>query len=75
MIYCNDACLYPFSHTTGVQCNEIPDMLARDSSALWFLGPDPALGDSRQEGLEVGWLTRIGYGSEVLVTPIDRLES
>jgi len=28
-----------------------------------------------KEGLDVGWLTCIGYGGEVLVTPKDRLES
>jgi len=28
-----------------------------------------------KEGLDVGWLTGIGYGGEDLVTPKDRLES
>jgi len=28
-----------------------------------------------EEGLDVGWLTSIGYGGEVLVTPKDRLKS
>jgi len=28
-----------------------------------------------EEGLDVGWLTSIGYGDKVLETPKDRLES
>jgi len=28
-----------------------------------------------EEGFDVGWLTKIVYGGEVLVTPHDRLES
>jgi len=33
----------------GVRGNEIPDELARDGSALKFVGPEPALGVSRQD--------------------------
>jgi len=28
-----------------------------------------------EEGLDVGWLTSIGYDGEVLLTPKDRLEN
>ena len=28
-----------------------------------------------EEGLDVGWLTSVGYGGEVLGTPKDRLEN
>jgi hypothetical protein len=37
--------------------------------------PWESLGRINEEGLDVGWLTGIGYGGEVLVTPKDRLES
>jgi hypothetical protein len=33
----------------GVRGNEIPDLFARDGSTLKFVGPEPALGDSRQD--------------------------
>ena len=42
----------------------------RDLSWPW-----ESLGRIYKEGLDVGWLTSIGYGSEVLVTPKDRLEN
>ena len=37
--------------------------------------PWESLGRICEEGLDVRWLTRIGCGGEVLVTPTDRLES
>ena len=65
--------------TAGVRGKEIADKLARDSSVLEFAGPELALGESLdriyKEGLDIGWLTSIGYGGEVLVTPKDRLKN
>jgi len=37
--------------------------------------PWESLGRIYEVGLDVGWLTGIGYGGKVLVTPKDRLES
>jgi len=37
--------------------------------------PWESLGRIYKEGLDVGWLTSIGYGDEVLVTPKDSLEN
>jgi hypothetical protein len=37
--------------------------------------PWETLGGIYKEGLDVGWLSSIGYGGEVLVTPKDRLEN
>jgi len=36
--------------------------------------PWESLGRLYEEGLDVGWLTSIGYGGDVLVTPTNRLE-
>jgi len=41
--------LYWVPGHAGVQGNEIADKLARDSSVLEFVGPEPALGVSRQD--------------------------
>jgi len=62
----------------GVRGNEIADELARGSSAVKFVGPEPALGVSRQDigrKIDVGWLTSIGFGGKVLVIPKDGLEN
>ena len=62
----------------GVQGNELADKLARDSSVLKFVGPEPAwesLDRIQKEELDVGWTTSIGYGGKVLVTPKDRLKN
>jgi hypothetical protein len=43
-----------------------------------FVAPEPALESLDriyEEGLDVGWLTSIGYGGKVLVTHKDRLEN
>jgi hypothetical protein len=40
--------LFSVLEHTGVQGNEIADELARDGSALKFVGPEPALVVSRQ---------------------------
>jgi len=51
----NDICtrhavgLYWIAGHAGVRGNEIADELARDSCALKFVGPEPALGVSRQD--------------------------
>jgi len=58
--------------------SQIADQLARDGSILRFVGPEPALGVSRQDirrSLDVGWLTSIRYGGKFLVIPKDSLES
>jgi len=58
--------------------NEIADLLARDGSVLSLQDlnwPWVSLGRKYEEGLDVGWLTSIGYGGEVLATPKERLES
>jgi len=39
------------------------------------LGQDFFRHRTYEEGLDVGWLTSIGYGGEVLVTPKDGLEN
>jgi hypothetical protein len=70
--------LYWVPGHAGVRGNEIADELARDGSLLEFIGPEPAwesLDRIYEEGLDVGWLTSIGYGGEVLVTPKDRLKN
>jgi len=41
--------LYWVPGQAGVQGNEIANKLARDGSALKFVGPEPALGVSRQD--------------------------
>jgi len=41
--------LYWVPEYAGVQGNEITDKLARDRSALQFVGPELALGVSRQD--------------------------
>jgi hypothetical protein len=64
--------LYWFPGRAGVQGNEIADELKRFLDLSW---PWESLGRIYEEGLDIGWLTSIGYGGEVLVTPIDRLES
>jgi len=49
---------------------------SQGTALLWSLldlsRPWESLGRIYKEGLDVGWLTRIGYGDEVLVTPKDR---
>ena len=70
--------LYLIPGHAWLRGNEITDELARDGSVPKFVGSEPGLGVSRQdirEGLDVGWLTSIGYGGEVLVTPKDRLKN
>ena len=70
--------LYWVPGHAGVRANEVADELARDSSVLNFSDlsrPLESLGRIYEEGLDVGWLTSIGYGGEVLVTPKDKLES
>jgi len=70
--------LYWVHGRAGVRGNEIAVELARDGSVLKFVGLEPALGVSRQDiqrRNRLGWLTSIGYGDKVLVTPKDRLES
>jgi hypothetical protein len=70
--------LYWVPGCAGVRGNEITDELARDSSVLKFVGLEPALGVSRQDiqrSIRLGWLTSIGYGHKILVTPKDRQES
>jgi hypothetical protein len=37
--------------------------------------PWESLGRIYKEGLDVGWLTSIGYSGEVFMTPKDRLKS
>jgi hypothetical protein len=44
-------------------------------SLLDLSQPWESLGRIYKGGLNDGWLTRIGYGGEVLVTPKDRLEN
>jgi hypothetical protein len=61
-----------------VRGNEIADVLARGGSAPKFVGPELALGVSRQNiirRLDVGWLASIGHGGKVLVILKDRLEN
>ena len=41
--------LYWVPEQAGIRGNEITDELARDSSTLKFVGPEPALGVSRQD--------------------------
>ena len=41
--------LYRVSEHAGARGNEIADMLAKDGSALKFVGPESALGVSRQD--------------------------
>jgi len=41
--------LYWVPGRAGVRDNEIADELARDGSALKFVGPEPVLGVSRQD--------------------------
>ena len=70
--------LYWVPGHTGVQGNEIADELARDGSVLQFVRPEPALGVSRQDirrRIRCLFVTSIGYGGDVLVTPKDRLEN
>jgi hypothetical protein len=75
--------LYWVTGPAGVRDNETVDELARDSSALKFVGPEPALGVSRRDIRRIRrWLVnqqwvwwRSGYGGEVLVTPKERLEN
>jgi hypothetical protein len=70
--------LYGVPGHAGVRENEIAEELARDGSAVKFVGLEPAwesLGRIYEEGLDVGWLTSIGYGGEFLVTPKNRLEN
>jgi len=60
----------------GVRGNEIADELARGGSAPKFIGPDLALGVSRQDMRRIRrWLTSIGYGGEVLVIPKDKIKN
>jgi len=62
----------------GIRGNEITDGLASGGTALRFLGPEPALGVSRQvykRGSVAGWPTNTGPNGEVLVIPKGRLES
>jgi hypothetical protein len=67
--------LYWVSGHAGVRGNEIADWLTRGSSAVRFVGSEPALAVSMQDfGLVFGWLTGIGDGGEVLVIPKHRLE-
>jgi hypothetical protein len=44
-------------------------------SLLDLSRPWEFLGRIYEEGLDAGWLTSIGYGGEVLVTPKGRLET
>ena len=45
---CSGAVLRPNPGNAGVRGNEIVDKLARDGSVQKFVGPEPALGVSRQ---------------------------
>ena len=56
--------LYWVPGHAGVRENEIAEALARDSSALNFVGPEPALGVSRRRIRH--WLTSTGHGGKVL---------
>jgi hypothetical protein len=69
--------LYWVPGHAGVWGNEITDELTRGGSVLEFVGPEPALGVSRQDVRRriSCWLSSIGYGGEVLVTPKDRLRN
>jgi len=67
--------LYWVPGHVGVRENEIADVLARDSSALKFVGPEPALGESRRRRLDIGWLISIGHGGKVFIILKDRLEN
>ena len=59
-----------------VQGNEIVNELARGSSALKLVGPEPALGVSRQDmRRRIRHWSVFGFGGEVLVIPKDRLEN
>jgi hypothetical protein len=62
----------------GYQVMRSP-MSSQGAALFWSLldmsRPCESLGRIYEEGLEVGWLTYIGYGGEVLVTPKERLES
>ena len=63
------------SRLEGDSClPEIADQLARDGSALKFIGPEPALGVSRQDMR--GWIRRwLVNQLDVVVIRKDRLES
>jgi len=67
--------LYWVPRRAGVRGNEIADELASGGDALKFVGPEPALGFSRQDIRRRirGWL--VNCGGEVLVKPKDWLEN
>jgi hypothetical protein len=68
--------LYRVPGHARVRGNETADGLARNGSASDFVGPEPALGISRQDvQLIAGWRTSTRDDGGISGTPNDRLES
>jgi hypothetical protein len=67
--------LYWVPGHAGLRGNVMANELARGGSALRFVGPEPASGGrTKEEGLD-SWLTSVGYGGGVSVTPKNRLKN